>query len=85
MRAGESMRKWQLEGDFRTAIETYLHDAVSGPWDKLVEEFASAVEAGTIDLAWATRVKLLLERTQGGAHPDMCDVCECPYPDQVHP
>ena len=85
MRNGQSLSLWHLEGDLRNAIETYLHESVSGPWDQLIEELASAIEAGTIDLAWAARVKLLLERTQGGPVPDVCDVCECPYPDQVHP
>ena len=84
MRNGQSLSRWHLEGDLRNAIEMYMHGPVSGPWDQLIEEFASAVEAGTIDLAWATRVKLLLERTQGGQAPDVCDVCDCPYPDQAH-
>jgi hypothetical protein len=79
-------REWQLAGDLRQAFENYNGGAmVSGPWDKLIEELATAISDGQISLAWAARFDLLLQRTQGGVGPDHCEVCECPYPDQVHP
>lgn len=78
-----SLSLWALQGDLRSAIETYLSGPCSGPWDDLIEELAEAIHNGELSLERAARINLLLART-GADSPDECAVCECPYPDQVH-
>jgi hypothetical protein len=74
----------QLENDLRQAFENFCQDRVSGPWDALIETFASVVNSGTMDLETAARINLLLARTQGALVPDVCGTCHCPVPGLTH-
>jgi hypothetical protein len=79
-----SRRVWQLEGDLRQALSNYMGgENISGPWDAVIEALAAIVDGGGVTLEGAARLNYLLSRTTG-QDPDACDVCQCPYPDQVH-
>lgn len=77
-------RLWQLEGDLRQAMENYFGQAISGPWDDLIETLAAVIHETKMDLATAGRIELLFQRISG-VTPDRCDVCKCPAVGMVHP
>lgn len=64
----------QLRGDIRQAIENYMGDMVSGPWEEVIETAARAIEDGMLGAAEAAKLDLNLRRTQGCKY-ESCGVC----------
>lgn len=69
----------------RSAIEQWLDEYVSnGPYEDLIHELATVVDAGELSLTAAARIDALLRATTG-KEQDKCGVCECPLPGLSHP
>lgn len=72
-----STRELQLQGDIRQAIENYLGDQVSGPWEAVIRETAWAIIRGSLPTASAALIDLALASTREDVHsqPDEC-ICQ---------
>lgn len=69
----------------RVALEQWMGDSLSGPWDGVISVVAHALDTGALDLEAAGRLDFLLRRTTGDNDPARCWVCDCPVPGLSHP
>jgi hypothetical protein len=74
----------QLTWYLRQAFEQYLDSPFNmGPWDDLVEHLAGVIDKGSLSVADAARLDLILAETLGKA-PARCEVCDCSAPGACH-
>ena len=66
-------RELLLQGDIRAAIERWMGDTVSGPWDAVIQGMAIAIVEGQMSTETAARIDLALRVTAGPV--DTCPSC----------
>ena len=74
---------YRLECALRQAVETWMGDRVSGPWDDLLAVLSVAMDNGELTLTDAARIDYLLRETTDKATKE-CGVCECPMTGMAH-
>lgn len=74
----------RLAEGIQGALDEYMGDVVTGPWEDLVNVFVEAVEAGELTLGQSARMDHLLRRTRGDEGRQACDTCRCPVPGLSH-